>query len=146
MNKVLILLAALTLSAGAASAQSPVKKAKVKTEAGKGKAKQTAKTPEQQADRFSRHLTQKLALSADQSQRVRQLNLAYQQEQQAVKAKYGTVPKSPAQRQEMKALKQRFDSQLQQVLTAEQAAKYAQLREEKMQKHGKSKDKLKAKS
>lgn len=121
-----------------------MKKAKVKTEA--SKAKHTPKTPEQQADHFTRQLTQKLALSTDQAQRVRQLNLAYQQEQQAAKAKYGTDHKNLAKRQEMKALRDRFETQLRQVLSADQAAKYAQLREEKMQKHGKGKEKLKAKS
>jgi protein CpxP len=145
MNKILILLAALTLSASAASAQTAVKKAKIKTESAKTP-KHAAKTPEQQADHFTQHLTQKLALSADQAQRVRQLNLAYQQEQQALKSKYATNHKSPARHQETKAAKARFETQLQQVLTTDQAAKYAQLREEKMQKHGKGKEKLKAKS
>ncbi|MCB2407848.1 hypothetical protein [Hymenobacter lucidus] len=144
MNKLLLLLATFSLSAGATSAQAPLKKAKVKTEA--SKAKHTPKTPEQQADHFTRQLTQKLALSTDQAQRVRQLNLAYQQEQQAAKAKYGTDHKNPAKRQEMKVLRDRFETQLRQVLSADQAAKYAQLREEKMQKHGKGKEKLKAKS
>lgn len=145
MYKILLLLAAFSLSAGVASAQvAPLKKAKVKTEA--SHTKHAPKTPEQQADQFARHLTQKLALSTDQSQRVRQLNLAYQQEQQAAKAKYAADRKNPAKRQEMKTLRDRFETQLRQVLSADQAAKYAQLREEKMQKHGKGKEKLKVKS
>ncbi|WP_157807304.1 hypothetical protein [Hymenobacter chitinivorans] len=45
----------------------------------------------------------------------------------------------------MKAARARFETQLKQVLSADQAAKYAQLREEKMQKHDKGKAKLKAK-
>lgn len=144
MHKLLILLAACSLSVGVASAQSTVKKAKFKTEA--AKSKHTPKTPEQQADHFAQRLTQKLALSTDQSQRVRQLNLAYRQEEQALKAKYGTERKNPAKHQELKAARARFETQLTQVLRADQAAKYAQLHEEKMQKHGKSKEKLKARS
>ncbi|PJJ59613.1 hypothetical protein [Hymenobacter chitinivorans] len=75
MHKTLMLLAAFSLTIGAATAQSTVKKAKVKTEA--AKPKHAPKTPEQQADHFAQHLTQKLALSADQTQQVRQLSLAY---------------------------------------------------------------------
>ncbi|UOQ50956.1 hypothetical protein [Hymenobacter cellulosivorans] len=144
MHKILILLATFSLSVGMASAQSVVKKAKLKTEA--AKPKHAPKTPEQQADHFAQRLTQKLALSTDQSQRVRQLSLVYHQEEQALKAKYGPERKNPAKHQELKAARARFETQLTQVLSADQATKYAQLREEKMQKHGKSKEKLKAKS
>ncbi|TGE24973.1 hypothetical protein E5K00_07165 [Hymenobacter aquaticus] len=144
MHKILILLAAITVSSSAAWAQAPVKKANSKIES--AKPAHAPKTPEQQADHFTKGLTQKLSLSADQAQRVRQLRLAYEQEQQAVKAKYGTDHKNPAQRQELKAVKQRFDTQLKQVFSAEQATKYARLREEKRQKHAKGQEKLKAKS
>ncbi|TGE18330.1 hypothetical protein [Hymenobacter elongatus] len=145
MKKILVLLAAFSLSAGVASAQTTtIQKAKVKTEA--HKQKHAAKTPEQQADRFAQHLTQKLALSADQTQRVRQIRLAQQQQEQALKDKYTASPKTPAKRQEMKSLKDQFEAQLQQVLTTDQVAKYVQLRDDKIAKHGKGKDKFKSKS
>jgi coenzyme F420-reducing hydrogenase alpha subunit len=132
MKKALVILAAFTFSVGAASAQTvPVKNRHPRT-AQAGKAQ---KTPEQKADQKAKHLAQQLNLSAEQTEKVRQLHLARYQEMQANRAKYATAGKTDARKQEMKADKAAYDAQLKQILSADQYTKYAQLRAEKAEKH-----------
>lgn len=132
MKKLLIILAAFSISAGAASAQNaPVNNRHPHT----AQANKAQKTPEQKADQKAKHLAQQLNLSAEQTQKVRQLHLARYQEMQANRAKYATAGKTDARKQEMKASKAKYDAQLKQILSADQYTKYAQLRADKMQKH-----------
>jgi protein CpxP len=133
MKKVLVLLAAFSFSAGIASAQTaPAKgKHKGKTE----QAGRSQKTPEQKAEQKAKHLAQQLNLSAEQTEKVRQLHLARYQEMQANRANYATAGKTDARKQEMKADKAKYEAQLKQILSADQYTKYAQLRADKMEKH-----------
>ncbi|MCC2545243.1 DUF4890 domain-containing protein [Hymenobacter sp. BT175] len=133
MKKILVLLAAFTFSAGVASAQTPAQtkiKHKVKTEHGA----KADKTPEQKAERSAQKMAKSLGLSAEQTEKVRQLNLARFQERQAKRAHQGTAAKTRASRQEMKAGREQYEAQLKQILSADQFAKYAQLKAEKMEK------------
>ena len=122
MKKTLILLAALVLTAaGSSFAQTTTPAATIHQ--GKGHA-----TPAQKADRQAGKLAKALGLTADQEARVEQLMLARQQETTALKAKYGADKK--AGRPEMKAAYERYTAQLKSILTAEQYAKFDQMKEE----------------
>ena len=129
MKKMLILLAAFTLTAGAASAQTPA------AQPAPVRAQKAKKSPEQRAEARTTQLSKSLNLSPDQTAKVRQLALAQTQEMQAIRAK------NAANRQEAKALRARHDDQLKAVLTTEQYAQYDQQRTERMTKR---KDKMKA--
>ncbi|GAB3237222.1 hypothetical protein GCM10027346_28530 [Hymenobacter seoulensis] len=132
MKKLLVLLAAFSLSAAAASAQTtPVKAAHAKHQKGT----KAAKTPEQRAEQKAKSLSQKLGLSAAQTEQVRQLNLARYQEMQAKRTQVASTADKKQGHQAMKAGKERYEAQLKQILSADQYAKYAQLQQEKMAKH-----------
>lgn len=132
MKKILVLLAAFSITAGVASAQTtPTKiKNKVKTE----RSDKAHKTPEQKANHAAQRLSEKLGLSAEQTEKVRQLHLARYQDMKANHAS-ATAGKTKPQRQEMKADKAQYDAQLKQILTSEQYAKFTQQRAEKAEKH-----------
>jgi hypothetical protein len=53
----------------------------------------------------------------------------------AIHTKYAASTDRKAAMPEMKAAREKYDSQLKGVLTAEQYAKYDKMRDEKMQKH-----------
>jgi protein CpxP len=147
MKKILVLLAAFSLSLGAVSAQTVTTKVKQKDH--KEHAGKTSKTPEQRADHMAQRLTKSLHLTADQTAKVAQA-----QEMQANRAKYtadaSTNATKAARHADMKARRAQYDAQLKQILNPDQYNKYAQLRAERMEKHkqgaGQHKDKLKAKS
>jgi protein CpxP len=127
MKKTLILLAALALTtAGTTFAQTTTtapKKMKIKQE----KPKQS---PAQKADHGAAKMAKELGLNADQEARIEKILLARQQEMQAMKAKTGTGTDHKAMQPEMKAMKERYDAQFKEVLTAEQYTKYSQLKDE----------------
>ncbi|MBX0290160.1 DUF4890 domain-containing protein [Hymenobacter sp. HSC-4F20] len=132
MKKLLVLFAAFSFSAAAASAQTtPVKAPHAQHQKGT----KTAKTPEQRAEQKAKSLSQKLGLSASQTEQVRQLNLARFQEMQAKRTQVATAANKQQRHQEMKASKDRYEAQLKQILSAEQYTKYAQLQAEKQAKH-----------
>lgn len=132
MKKILVLLAAFSISAGVASAQTAAQtKLKAKTE----RTDKAHKTPEQKAEHAAKRLAEKLNLSAEQTEKVRQLHLARYQQVQAKRAQQATAGKSKEQRHALKGEKAQYEAQLKQILTADQYAKYAQLRAEKAEKH-----------
>jgi Spy/CpxP family protein refolding chaperone len=134
MKKLLVILAAFSFSAATVSAQTLPTKAAHGQHRMKGD--KAAKTPEQRADHAARSLAKKLNLSATQTEQVRQLHLRRAQEMQAYKAQAATTPATKRQHHEaMKAGKAQYEAQLKQILSAEQYAKYAQLRADKMSKH-----------
>lgn len=136
MKKPLILLAALAFtSANAALAQAPATstattatQAKGQPGLAKGKKAKAQKSPAQKADHKAGKMAKELGLNADQEARVEQLMLARQQEVAALKAKYGADKK--AGRADMTAAQQRYESQLQTILTPEQYTKMNQLKAE----------------
>lgn len=133
MKKLLILLAAFSISAAASAQTAPVKAARGQHQ----KAHHKDLTPEQRADRAAQKLTKSLGLSAVQSQQVRQLHLARIQQQQARKAQPGTVAKADrkARHQAMKGQRAQYDAQLKQILSADQYTRYAQIQADKKAKH-----------
>ena len=93
--------------------------------------------PDQRGERRAQYLAKELGLSADQQARVEKLLLARQQESAALKSKYGADKK--AGRPTMKAAHDRYQTGLKSILTAEQYAKFDQLKDEHRN-HGKGKD------
>lgn len=132
MKKSLLLLASLVLTtAGPALAQAPVKTTGSQANENarhRQLSAQSPKTPAQKADRKAGRMAKALGLNADQEARIEQLMLARQQEAAALKAKYGTDKK--AGRADLQAARDRYQAQLKTILTAEQYAKFNQLKEE----------------
>ena len=122
MKKTLLLLAALAFTtAGTAFAQTapaPTHEAR----------KQAPKSPAQRADHHASKMAKELGLNADQDAKVEQLLLARQQEAAALKTKYAANRK--AGRPEMKAAYDRYEAQFKTILTAEQFAKFNQIKNE----------------
>ncbi|MCB2408236.1 DUF4890 domain-containing protein [Hymenobacter lucidus] len=105
-------------------------------------------TPEQRAEMMTKHLTQQLSLSTEQTARVQQLALTNTHQMEAVRSKYATAADRKGMGQELKTLKEQNDAQLKQILTAEQFTKYSQLQADRMakrQQHGQG-GKMKLKS
>ncbi|GAA4004439.1 hypothetical protein GCM10022408_15290 [Hymenobacter fastidiosus] len=133
MKKMLILLAALTLTAGTVSAQTEM--------ARPGRGAQLDRTPAQQADMLAKRLTRELALSADQTDKVRQISLASASAMQALRGKYAAGGSRQGMGPEMKALRDQNDAQLKAVLSADQYRTYDQLRDDQVEKR---RDKMKS--
>jgi hypothetical protein len=132
MKKMLVLLAAFTLTVGAASAQTQAAKpAQGRTQRGQ----MANMTPEQRAEVQTKRLSTYLALNTDQTEKLRKLNLAQAQKMQTLR------DKNAANRQEAKAARDQHQAQLKAILTADQYAKYDQQRTERMNKR---KDRMKA--
>ena len=137
MKENLLLLAALALTtAGTAFAQGPVATGTAARQTARHYAK-APKSPEQKADRNAGKMAKELGLNPDQEAQVEKLLLARQQESAALKTKYGADKK--AGRPAMKAANDRYQAELKSILTAEQYAKFGQLKDEHRG-HGKGKD------
>ena len=133
MKKTLVLLAAFLLTAGAASAQSAdLTTANRPARTGQGRGGNM--TPEQRADLQTRRLTKQLSLTANQSTQVRTIALTENQELQALRANFASADSRRGAGQEMKAIREKYDAQLKAVLTADQATKYNQMRDEQLDK------------
>jgi len=127
MKKMLVLLAATLLTAGAASAQTATVRPP--------RAGQAAnRTPEQQADRLAQRLTKALNLTSEQATQVRQIGLDRATEGQALRGKYAAAGSRQGLGQDMQALRDKYDAQLKAVLSADQYAKYDQLRDDQLDK------------
>ncbi|TGD82691.1 hypothetical protein [Hymenobacter wooponensis] len=149
MKKMLVLLAAVALTAGSAAAQTAPANARVLRQGQKGQGRMNM-TPEQRADMQAQHLTKQLGLSADQTTQVRSIALAEAQELQSARGNASAGTDRQAAMQSMKATRDKYDTQLKAVLTPEQLTKYTQMRDQQMDRHQegmqKGKMKMKAKS
>lgn len=139
MKKTLVVLAACLLTAGATFAQSS-DMAPAGPGNRMGQSRGSNLTPEQRADMQTQRLTKELSLSADQSTQVRAIALAENQEMQTMRGKFATADSRQGAMQEMKALREKYDAQIKAVLTADQATKFNQMRDDQMDKR---KDKVK---
>jgi Spy/CpxP family protein refolding chaperone len=140
MKKTLVVLAACLLTAvGAASAQStdaaPMGRG---NRMGQGRGNLT---PEQRAEMQTKRLTTQLGLTADQTTKIQAIALAENQELTTLRGKYASADSRQGAGQEMKALRDKYETQLKAVLTPEQLTKYDQLRDERMDNR---RDKMKA--
>ncbi|MBO0360779.1 hypothetical protein J0X19_22660 [Hymenobacter sp. BT186] len=140
MKKTLVVLAACLLTAvGAANAQStdaaPMGRG---NRMGQGRGNLT---PEQRAEMQTKRLTTQLGLTADQTTKVQAIALAENQELATLRGKYAAADSRQGAGQEMKALRDKYETQLKAVLTPEQLTKYDQLRDERTDNR---RDKMKA--
>lgn len=145
MKKTFLLLAALAFAtAGTSFAQTAPAASMVKQDR-----KHAPKDPAKMADRKAGKMAKELGLNTDQEAKIEQLMLARNQEMMALKTKYGTDRKAGFT--EMKAARERYDTQMKAILTPEQYAKLDKMKDEhrghghdKMKNGGKMKMKSKA--
>ncbi|RYY13192.1 MAG: hypothetical protein EOO36_16245 [Cytophagaceae bacterium] len=119
MKKSFALLAALALTTAAAHAQTATT-AQTAPMADRG----APRSPEQQAQNQAQRLAKELNLTADQQAKVQQLMITQRQESQA--AIQSANGDRRAMGQAMRAGRDKFNGQLQQILTPEQYTKYQQ--------------------
>ena len=89
-------------------------------------------TPEQKAEKMTSKLVEKLELNDKQKAEIYQINLATANRMKVVRD--GNL-EPEAKRAEMKSLRQNADKQINAVLTKDQQAKYAAMKEEMKEKH-----------
>ncbi len=126
MKTAFFLLAALALTSAAQAQTTPAAQAQTAPLNGRGGA---MRTPEQQAEAQAQRLARELNLTADQQAKVQQLMAAQRQETQTAIQNAGSNRR--AMGQAMRAGRDKFNGQLQAVLTADQYAKYQQLMTER---------------
>lgn len=136
MKKLLILLAAAALTAGTASAQTTTPAQRP------ANSRLEPATPEQQADR----LTKQLGLSADQRTRLVALEQTRRDEMKTMRDQLQTGGDRTAMRQTMQTARTKYDTQLKDILTADQYTQYSQQREERAGNRGSRKMKMKTKN
>ena len=149
MKKMLVLLAALALTAGSVSAQTAPAGDRVLRQGLKGQGRMNMNiTPEQRADLQAQRLTKQLGLSAEQTTQVRSIALAEAQEMQSMRGNLSAGTDRQAAMQSMKVTRDKYDAQLKAVLTPDQLTKFNQLHEEQMDRRqeGMKKGKLKMKA
>ncbi|QJX47779.1 hypothetical protein HMJ29_12840 [Hymenobacter taeanensis] len=145
----LVLLAAVALTAGSVSAQTAPTQDRVLRQGQKGQGRMNM-TPEQRADLQAQRLTKQLGLSADQATQVKSIALAEAQEMQSMRSNVMAGTDRRAAMQSMKATRDKYDTQLKAVLTPDQLTKYTQLREQQQERrqdgmeNGKMKMKVKS--
>ncbi len=106
--------------------------------------KAEGKTPQEKAENQAKKLTEKLALSAEQTPQVQAALLERMTKGQNIKA---TIEKGGGKR--IKAAKEigaEFDSKMKSILTPEQYTKFEQLREDRKDKRKENKGKSKKES
>ena len=139
MKKTLLALSVLALSMSAAAAQtttipasSPDRRPALPTRPmyAEGYGPKTAKSPAQKADRHAAKMAKALGLTAEQEAKVETIVLARNQEMSALKAKYAASPDRKAGRTDMKAVKVKYDGQLQAALGPDLYARYDKMRDE----------------
>jgi len=122
MKNALFLLAALALTSAAQAQTTPTAPAQTAPLNGRGGA---MRSPEQQAEAQAQRLAKELNLTADQQAKVQQLMAAQRQETQT--AIQGAGSNRRAMGQAMRAGRDKFNGQLQTVLTPDQYTKYQQM-------------------
>ena len=122
MKNALLLFAALALASAAQAQTTPAAPAQTAPLNGRGGA---MRSPEQQAEAQAQRLAKELNLTADQQAKVQQLMAAQRQETQTAIQNAGGNRR--AMGQAMRAGRDKFNGQLQAVLTPDQYTKYQQM-------------------
>lgn len=81
-------------------------------------------TPAERAERLTKTMTEQLTLTADQSAKIKEINVQRVTELQAFRQKQQSNRETT--RQEMQALQDKYAAQYKAILTPEQYAKYAE--------------------
>jgi Spy/CpxP family protein refolding chaperone len=122
MKNALLLFAALALTSAAQAQTAPTAPAQTTPLNGRGGA---MRSPEQQAEAQAQRLAKELNLTADQQAKVQQLMAAQRQETHTAIQSAGGNRR--AMGQAMRAGRDKFNGQLQAVLTPDQYTKYQQM-------------------
>jgi periplasmic protein CpxP/Spy len=114
MKKIVLMMAMTVLATGAISAKAPV----AYFQQGQGQG-----TPEERAERQTKMMTEQLALTADQTTKLKPIILARLAEQSALREKMQGGDRE-AMMAEFRKLNEKYNPQIKAVLTAEQYTKY----------------------
>ena len=101
-------------------------------QAGSSQNQNASKTPEERATMHSKKLAQQLGLTADQEKSVYNYALQQAQQQDADRAKFSGDRE--AMRSARKQSSQTFETNVGQILTADQKTKYEQIKQEEREK------------
>lgn len=135
MKKMLAFLSAVLLSAGPTFAQTTTPPA---TGPASYQQERSNLTPEQRADRQAQYLARQLSLTPEQMPTVRALVLSQAQKLETLRSSYATTGSRQGLGPELKAAQTSFETQLKQLLTAEQYARYSELRADRLDKRRES--------
>lgn len=127
MKKLMFIVALAVLGTGAASAQTNQKekrKEKHTTTHNHGVRQSAQATPQERAERLTVSMTEQLALTAEQVAKVQEINLSRFTEQHDLRQKNQGTADRDAMRGQMKALRQKYDTELKAAITTDQYAKY----------------------
>ena len=120
MKKIILAMAMSVIATGAISATPTA--ALLQQGPGQGQ-RQGQGTPEERAGRMTEMMTKQLALSADQSSKIKPILLARATEQSQMRQKFQGGDRKVAM-EEFKKLNEKYNAQIKAVLTAEQYTKY----------------------
>jgi predicted component of type VI protein secretion system len=81
-------------------------------------------TPQERAEQLTASMTQELSLTADQTAKVKEINLSRFNEQREMRQKARASGDREAVREQMQTMRKKYDDQMKAVLTEEQFAKY----------------------
>lgn len=139
MKKIILALSIGILMASSSFAQSATQQEKeLRSEHRQVKKKGDKKSPEERAAQKTQKLSKQLALNESQEKKLLALNLEQARQMQAQRTNHAKGDRrSPEQRQEMKASREKWNNGLKDILTNEQYAQYQQQRQE-MKAHRKS--------
>jgi len=98
-----------------------------------GQGQQNNKTPEDKAQKQTQEMTSQLGLSQTQQQQVYNLNLSKINQTNAIKAKYNGDMQ--AAQPELKPVHEQYKTNLNTILTPDQAAKWEQIKQQEKQQH-----------
>lgn len=141
MKKLIVMLSLGVLVAGSSVAQqAPQKERKNRTEQRDGRRdKKERKSPEERATRRTEKMSKELGLNNSQTKKLQALHLKQAKEKVEIRAQYKHASKhnqeqhrgKEASRGKMKASREKWDAELQDILTKKQYAQYQEQREER---------------
>lgn len=129
MKKILLTLAAFGALTFTAAAQNDAKKAA-----------QENMTPEQRADKETKHATEKLGLSTDQAAKFKVYSLERARSNKALREQAKNTPKEerPKLKEQRKANNDKFFANVNSILNAEQQTKWAEHKKKMQEKQAKN--------
>lgn len=95
------------------------------------------KTPEEKATRQTEKLKKELALNEEQAPKVKALLLQQQQEIETIRTKYANATDKKSERNELITSREKNETALKEILTADQWTKYETAKEERKDHKGK---------
>jgi len=94
----------------------------------------SSKTPEERAEKHSQHFAKSLGLTADQTAKIKAIDLEHIKKIDELRTKYKNQTDKQAKGKEFKILDENTDAKYKAVLTPAQYEKYWQAKKERMEK------------